>query len=43
MKVRVKVKTTKSIIENQKDFFEQAQVLLGEILELDPALRLVPL
>ena len=43
MKVRVTVKTTKSIIENEKDFFEQAQVLHGKMLELDPALRLVPL
>lgn len=43
MKVRVTVKTTKSIIENEKDFFEQAQVLLGKMLELDPALRLVSL
>jgi hypothetical protein len=40
MKVRVTVKTTKSIIENEKDFFEQAQVLLGKMLELDPALQL---
>ena len=43
LKVRVTVKTTKSITENKTDFFEQVQVLLSKMLALDPALRLFPL